>query len=107
MNAPLTGADYLEDRRTVHTKLKALISEKPESEALIKLKEREADGRTDWKVLKLHYEGDGIYSKDMKQAKKILDNLIYQGERPPTMDWTKFEQQLDSAFAAYVRKEKR
>ena len=56
---------------------------------------------------KLHYEGDGIYSKDMKQAKKILDNLIYNGERPPTMDWIKFEQQLNSAFAAYVRNEKR
>ena len=83
MNAPLTGAVYLDDRRAIHTKLKALISDNPETEALIKLKEREADGRTDWKVLKLHYEGDGIYFIGMKKAKKTLDNLIYSGERPP------------------------
>ena len=56
MNAPLSGDNYKEDRRTVHNMLKSLISDNPESEALIKLMEREANGRKDWKVLKLHYE---------------------------------------------------
>ena len=50
----------MDKRRTVHTELKALISDNPETEALIKLKEREADGRNDWKLLKLHYKGDGL-----------------------------------------------
>ena len=57
MNAPLSGVDYLVDRRAVHTKLVALISENPETEALIKLNEKDADGRTDWQALKLHHEG--------------------------------------------------
>ena len=38
---------------------------------------------------------------------KTLDNLIYNGERPPAMDWTKFEQELNVAFAAYVKSENR
>ena len=58
-------------------------------------------------VLKLHYEGAGIYAIDVKQAMKTVDNLIYNGERPPAMDWTKFEQQLNAAFATYVKSEKR
>ena len=33
-----------------------MISDNPEAKNLIKLKEREADGRTDWKVLKFHYK---------------------------------------------------
>ena len=44
MNAPLSGADYLTDRRAVHTKLVALIATNPEDEALIKLNEITADG---------------------------------------------------------------
>jgi hypothetical protein len=83
-----------------------LISENSGAEALIKFNEKEADRRKDWQDLKLHYEGSGIYALDVKQAKKTLDNLIYTGERPPNMTWTKFEQQLNTAFAIYVKVEK-
>ena len=55
----------------------------------------------------MHYEGSSIYALDVKQAKKTLDNLIYMGERPLNMTWTKFEQQLNTAFAIYVKVEKR
>ena len=44
LNAPLSGADYLTDRRAVHTKLVAMVSTNPEAEALIKLNEKDADG---------------------------------------------------------------
>ena len=74
---------------------------------MIKLNEKEADGQTDWKDMKLHDEGVDIYALDVKQAKKTLDNLIYTGERPPNIYWTKFEQQLNTAFASYVKVEKR
>ena len=37
LNVPLSGADYLTDRRAVHTKLVAIVSTNPESEALNKL----------------------------------------------------------------------
>ena len=103
MNAPLSGADYLTDRRAVHIKLVALISTNPEAEALIKLNEKEADGQKDWKELKLHYEGQGMFALEIKEARKTLDNLVYTGERQPQMYWTKFEQQLMTAFTTYVK----
>ena len=52
--------------------------------------ETEADGQKDWKDLKFHYEGQGVFALEIKEAKKILDNLVYTGERPPQMYWTKF-----------------
>ena len=36
LNAPLSGADYLTDRRAVHTKPVAMVSTNPEPDALIK-----------------------------------------------------------------------
>ena len=57
--------------------------------------------------MKLHYEGSDIYALDVKQAKKTIDNLIYTGERSSNMTWTKFEQQFNTAFAIYVKVEKR
>ena len=91
LNAPLFGADYLNDRRSVNTKLVAMISTNPEAEDLIILNETDADGRKDWKYLQLHYEGQGMFALDIKEARKILDNLVYMGERPPQIYWTKFE----------------
>ena len=107
LNAPLSGADYLTDRRAVHTKLVAMFSTNPEAEALIQLNEKDADGRTDWKDLQLHYEGQGTFTLEIKEAKRALDNLVYTGERPPQMYWTKFKQQLNTAFATYVKVEGR
>ena len=61
-NTPLSGADYLTDRRAVHTKLAAMVSTNPEAEALIQLNKKDADGQKNWKDLKLHYEGQGIFA---------------------------------------------
>ena len=33
--------------------------------------------------------------------------MVYTGERPPQMYWTKFKQQLNTAFATYVKVEGR
>ena len=107
LNAPLSGADFLTDKRAVHTKLVALIATNPEAEVLIKLNEIDADGRKDWDELKLHYEGSGMHAIELKEAEKTLHNLVYQGEKPPQMYWTKFEQKLNTAFATYVKVEKR
>ena len=90
LNAPLSGADYLTDRRVVHTKLVAMVSTNPEAEALIKLNEKDADGRKDWKDLQFHHEGQGMFALEIKEAKRTLDNLVYTGERSPQMYWTKF-----------------
>ena len=107
LNAPLSGADYMTDRRAVHTKLVALISTNPDAEALIKLNEKNANGRKDWKDLKFHYEGKGMFAIDLNEAKQILRNLTYKGESPPHEYWDKFERQLNTAFATYVKVEKR
>ena len=107
LNAPLSGADYLTDRRDVHTNLVAVVSTNPEAEALSKLNEKDADGRKDWKDLQLHYEGQGMFALEIKEAKRTLDNLVYTGEIPPKIYWTKFEQQLNTAFATYVKVEVR
>ena len=85
MNAPLSRADYLTDRRAVRTKLVAMVSTNPEAEALIKLNEKDADSRKEWKDLQLHYEGQGIFALEIKESKRNLDNLVYTGERPPQM----------------------
>ena len=47
LNVPLSGANYLTDRRAVHTKLVAMVSTNPKAEALIKLNEKDADGQKD------------------------------------------------------------
>ena len=107
LNAPLYGADYLTGRRAVHTKLVAMVSTNPEAEDLIKLNEKDADSRKDWKDLQLKYEGQGMFALEIKEAKRTLENLVYTGERPPQMYWIKFEQQLNTAFATYVKVEGR
>ena len=91
LNVPLSGADYLTDRRAVHTKLVDMVSTNPEAEAWIKLNEKDADGQKYWKDLQLHYEGQVMFALEIKEAKRTLDNLVYTGERPPQMYWTKFE----------------
>ena len=50
------------EEANVYTKLTDLMSQNPETEALTKLKERKANGQNDWKVLKLYYKGDELYS---------------------------------------------
>ena len=48
-----------------------------------------------------------MFAIGIREARKVLDNLVYQGERHPVMYWTKFKQQLTIAFATYVKVEKR
>lgn len=43
-----------------------------------------------------------MFAIDINEA----ENMSYQGEKPPAMFWTKFEQKLNTAFAAYVKVEK-
>ena len=48
-----------------------------------------------------------MFALEIKEAKRTIDHLVYTGARPPQMYWTKFEQQLNTAFATYVRVEGR
>ena len=107
MNAPLNGASFATDSAIVHTYLINLIAQNTEAEAIVKLYETDRNGRKDWTALKLHYEGQGMYSTDIAAAENDIDNLFYSGERPPQMDWSMFERRLNVAFHVYQKREGR
>ena len=46
-----------------------------------------------------------MFALEIREARETLDNLVYTGERLPQMYWTKSEQQLNTAFATYVKVE--
>ena len=71
LNAPLSRADYLTDRRSINTKPVAMVSTNPEAEALIRLNEKDADVQKDWKDLQLHYERQGMFALEIKESKRI------------------------------------
>ena len=104
MNAPLIGTSYVSDAREVHAAIRKLITGNTQAEAIIKPFEAQCDGRADWKALKHHYEGVGIYSADIAKASHTISNLYYAGEKDGRMWWTKFQTELDWAFATYTKR---
>ena len=65
------------------------------------------NGRLDFIALKNHYEGVGVHAVEIVKADKILQDLLYSGEKKPHMWWKEFERQLTDAFNTYDRHEKR
>lgn len=105
--APLHGEAFITDTTQVHVYLINLIAQNDEAEAIIKANDTERNGRKDWMSLKTHYEGRGLYTNDMLKAEQDLRSLHYTGEKHPHMWWTEFESRLNTAFATYVRIERR
>jgi hypothetical protein len=106
-NAPLTGNAFVSDAAQVHVYLINMIAQNDEAESVIKTFEKERNGRKDWLALKVHYEGQGLYSNDIMTAEKDINTMYYLGEKKPTMWWLEFERRLNNAFNVYVRIEKR
>ena len=106
-NAPRTGNAFVSDAAQVHVYIINMIAQNDEAESVIKTFETERNGRKDWLSLKLHYEGQGLYSNDIMTAEKDLNTMYYLGEKKPTMWWLEFERRLNNAFNVYVRIEKR
>ena len=107
LRAKLSGEAYIADRKEVHTYITNLIAQNEEAEAVVKILENERDGRKDWKSLKLHYEGQGVFTSKIVNAEKDIDNLIYIGEKAAHMNWLTFEQKLTGAFNTLVHYKKR
>ena len=103
-NAPLVGTSFVSDAREVHAAIRKLIMGNTEAEAIIKPHESECNGRLDWKALTRHYEGEGLYANDIAKAREIISNLYYIDEKPKHMWWTKFQTELDWAFATYTKR---
>ena len=106
-NAPLKGDAFLSDSDQVHVYLINFTAQNDEAEFILKITERERNGRKGWLALKRHYEGQGIYATDITKAESTLSNMYYQGENKPHMWWLEFERRLNLAFATYVKYEGR
>ena len=103
--ASLTGPSYEIDSTKVHAFIQTRIMGNDEAEATIKPHENIHDGRNDWKALKEHYEGSGIFARDIIQAENDLASMIYTGEKKSTMYWTLFETRLNWAFHVFAKAE--
>ena len=106
-NAKLQGGSFTIDSSEVHTFIVKLIAQNEEVESVIKIHKVEKNGRKDWKALKSHYEGMGVYSNDIAKAELDLKNLTCTGENKPTMWWVEFERRLSLAYQTYVKHEGR
>ena len=89
-NETLMGKAFTINAAEVHTFIVSLISHNEETESVIKVNEDKRDGRKDWKALKSHYEGIGVYSNDITKADLDLRTITYTGEKKPTMWWIEF-----------------
>ena len=106
-SAATTGSSFTSDADQVHIYLMNMVAQNEEAEAIMKIHEHERNGRTDWKALTLHYEGQGLYNTSIAKAENDLAKLFYQGEKRPYMFWTMFERRLNTAFATFDKQEKR
>ena len=73
------GEAFTIDASDVHTFIVNLIAQNEESESFIKVHENEIDGRKDWKELKYHYEGIGVYSNAITKYDLDLRTITYTG----------------------------
>lgn len=105
--APLQGEAYAADNKQVLTLLMKYIVGHNEAESAIQALNTTTDGRAAYLALKIFYEGEGLLATDIMEAKRTLTELFYNGEKKPYMWWTKFEQMLNKAYAAYNKAEGR
>ena len=103
-NASLQGESFTIDSSEVHKFIVNLINQNEESESVIKIHKEERNRRKDWKHLKYHYEGMGVYSNDITKSDLVLITLTYKVENKPTMWWVEFERILSLAYQTYVKK---
>lgn len=105
--APLQGEAYTADNKQVLTLLSKYIVGNIEAESAVQALNTTTDGRAAYMALKTFYEGEGLMAVDIVEAKRTLQELFYNGEKKPFMWWTKFEQMLNKAYAAYNKTEGR
>ena len=107
MLAPLTGIAFKDDSLKVHTLLIQFIIKNPDAMSIVKSLGDTTCGRSDWKALVSHYQGQGVYTVHVMRAEKVIKDLIYTGEKKPSMWWGEFQRQLNTAFATINADENR
>mmetsp|Transcript_20481 Transcript_20481/g.48185 ORF Transcript_20481/g.48185 Transcript_20481/m.48185 type:complete len:338 (+) Transcript_20481:1-1014(+) len=97
--APLEQKSFDSNSLQVFTSLIQCISKNSDAMSIIKALGKQTCGQASWLALQTHYQGSGAYKTNMINAERVLDTLIYTGERKPQMWWLEFARQLNSAFA--------
>ena len=82
-NAPILSENILcfRCKGSVFRNSWKLIARNTQAEAIIKPHKMQCDGRADWKALKSHYKGIGIYNADIAKASHTINNLYYIHEK--------------------------
>ncbi len=95
--APINQVEaFAYDATDVHTLIVKFITGNDTAEMKIKVHESFRNGRTDWILLKEHYEGIwihafDIHAFDIHETEAILQDVYYSGEKHPYMYWERFE----------------
>ena len=102
-NAPLMGEVFTSDAQSVNTLILTFITEYPEVESIVRTATQD-DGRMAYLSMVSRFEGVGALSVELLEAEKVIKDLFYSGEKPPTMYWEKFEKDLKYSYAIIDRR---
>ena len=81
---------YLIDAAEVHTYIVKFTSGNAVAEAKMVQNAQNNDGSLDFIALKNHYEVVGVHAIYIVKADKIIQYLLYSGEKKPRIWWGEF-----------------
>ena len=85
-NAPLVGVDYDQDSQYVLILLLTYLTDYPEAETIVRTV-TQTNGRVGFEALVFKFEESGAMTVDLIAAEKAVRDLLYMGEKKPTMYW--------------------
>ena len=88
--APLTGQAYQADAVEVHIYIVKFTPGKSLAEINLVPHAEHNNGRLDFIALKNHYKGVEVHAINILHNEKVLQDLLYIGEKKPHMWWEKF-----------------
>ena len=105
-NDPLVGVDYDHDSQHVLILLLRHLTEYPEAETIVRTATQN-NGRVGFETLVFKFEGSGAMRVYLIAAEKTVTDLLYMGEKKPTMYWEKIEKEVKYAYSIIDRRNNR
>ena len=105
-NSPLVGVDYDQDSQHVLILLLTHLTEYPEVETIVRTATQN-DGRVGFETLVFKFEESGAMAVDLIADEKKIRDILYMGEKKPTMYWEKFEKDVKYAYSIIDRRNNR
>ena len=105
--AQLYGDAFASDASKVHTFIISFITENETAENKIMPYLQQNNGRTDYQLLRDHYEGVSATTKAIVKSEEDLTNMFSASEKKPHIWWDEFEMRLTVALATIDRHEGR